>query len=169
MPKREKAGGETTFQNPLDGEDAATNFDDERDAPASGIDVQKATFDDDEAPSGAPQGDGMQSMSPRTQARVNAHYVQKFVGDNRKRQNAAHRYFRGTCCSRRTRAAVFGEATLDDLDDDPNLEQHKTKCEMPPPRAAWACSGADAVVRQPQVSGCCIRALRLRLYTTLCR
>ena len=29
MPKREKAGGETTFQNPLDGEDAATNFDDE--------------------------------------------------------------------------------------------------------------------------------------------
>ena len=91
MPKREKAGGETTFQNPLDGEDAATNFDDERDAPASGIDVQKATFDDDEAPSGAPQGDGTQSMSPRTQARVNAHYVQKFVGDNRKRQNAAHR------------------------------------------------------------------------------
>ena len=37
---------------------------------------------------------------------------------------------RGTCCSRRTRAAVFGEATLDDLDDDPNLEHHKTKCEM---------------------------------------
>lgn len=24
--------------------------------------------------------------------------------------------------------AVFGEATLDDLDDDPDLEEHKSKC-----------------------------------------
>ena len=31
-----------------------------------------------------------------------------------------------TTCAR----TVFGEATLDDLDDDENLEQHKKECEL---------------------------------------
>lgn len=75
------------FVNPLDDSDAAQNpgFDPTgavvKVPPVKKLKMPKSgNFDDDPMQSPLSQ-DGAQQYSPRTQQRVNAHHVQKFVGD----------------------------------------------------------------------------------------